>query len=104
MFLDICRSKCVRSKMFRETLDLYVKRIIDFLIYTKNYIIRTNPIHSIVNSAVEGIRDLLTVKKKLKMAQYRLNYHKHQLQKMEQLIAENSQHNFLKGANLDQKR
>ena len=28
--------------MFRETLDLYVKRILDFLIYTKNYFIRKN--------------------------------------------------------------
>ena len=90
--------------MFRETLELYIRRIIDFLIYTKNYIIRKNPIQSVVNSIVEGIKDFLTVKKKLKMAQYRLNYHRHQLQRMEQLIAENSQHNFLKGSQLDQKR
>lgn len=90
--------------MFRETLDVYLKRILDFLIYTKNYIIRKNPIQTMVNSFVEGIKDFLTVKKKLRMAQYRLNYHRHQLNKMEQLIAENSQHNFLKGSNLDQKR
>ncbi|MBD5402626.1 hypothetical protein HDR58_07500 [bacterium] len=90
--------------MFRETLELYVKRILDFLIYTKNYFIRKNPIQAITESVIEGIKDFLTVKKKLKMAQYRLNYHRHQLQKMEQLIAENSQHNFLKGSNLDQKR
>lgn len=90
--------------MFRETIELYIRRIMDFLIYTKNYLIRTNPIQGMMNSIVEGIKDFLTVKKKLKMAQYRLNYHRHQLQKMEQLIAENSQHNFLKGSNLDQKR
>lgn len=57
-----------------------------------------------MNSVVEGVKDFLTVKKKLKMAQYRLNYHRHQLQKMEQLIAENSEHSFLKGSHLDQKR
>lgn len=90
--------------MFRETLELYVRRILDFLIYTKNYFIRKSPIQTLVNSMVEGIKDFLTVKKKLKMAQYRLNYHRHQLNKMEQLIAENSQHNFLKGAHLDQRR
>ena len=90
--------------MFRETLELYLKRITDFLIYTKNYFIRKNPIQSIMNQIVEGIKDFLTVKKKLKMAQYRLNYQRHQLNKMEQLIAENSQHNFLKGSHLDQKR
>lgn len=90
--------------MFRETLELYIKRIVDFLIYTKNYFIRKNPIQGFVNSVVEGVKDFLTVKKKLKMAQYRLNYHRHQLQKMEQLIAENSEHSFLKGSHLDQRR
>jgi len=90
--------------MFRETLELYLKRITEFLMYSKNYIIRTNPIQAFCNSLVEGIKDFLTIKKKLKMAQYRLNYHRHQLNKMEQLIAENSQHSFLKGTNLDQKR
>lgn len=90
--------------MFRETIELYLRRILDFLIYTKNYFIRKNPVQSIVNSIMESVKDFLTVKKKLKMAQYRLNYHTRQLQKMEQLIAENSQHNFLKGSQLDQKR
>ena len=90
--------------MFRETLELYLKRIAEFLMYAKNYIIRTNPIQALFNSMIEGIKDFLTIKKKLKMAQYRLNYHRHQLNKIEQLIAENSQHSFLQGTNLDQKR
>lgn len=90
--------------MFQQTLELYIKRILDFLMYTRNYLIRNNPIQAIANSIVEGIKDFLTVKKKLRMAQYRLNYHRHQLNKMEQLIAENSQHSFLNGANIDQKR
>ena len=50
------------------------------------------------------LSDFLTVKKKLKVAQLRLFYHRQQFQKMEQLIAENSDHNFLKGANIDQRR
>ncbi|MBP3820221.1 hypothetical protein J6G99_01085 [bacterium] len=90
--------------MFQETLELYLRRLLDFLIYSKNYLIRTNPIKAFSAQFVESVKDFLTIKKKLKMAQYRLNYHQHQLQKMEQLIAENSEHNFLKGANLDQKR
>lgn len=90
--------------MFQQTLELYIKRILDFLLYTRNYMIRNNPIQAMANSIVEGIKDFLTVKKKLRMAQYRLNYHRHQLNKMEQLIAENSQHSFLNGANIDQKR
>lgn len=87
-----------------EAIELYFRRLLDFLIYAKNYFIRKNPIKELVNSVVESLKDFLTVKKKLKIAQYRLNYHRHQFQKMEQLIAENSDHNFLKGANIDQRR
>ena len=83
--------------MLRETLEMNIKRLIDFLIYSKNFLIRKNPLKSLSNSIVEGLKDFLTMKKKLKMAQYRLNYHRHQLNKMEQLIAENNEHNFLKG-------
>ena len=90
--------------MFQQTIELYIKRILEFLMYAKNYIIKKNPLQSIINSILDGIRDFLTIKKKLRMAQYRLNYHRKQLQKMEQLIAENSQHSFLKGSHLDQKR
>lgn len=88
----------------RDTLEMNIKRIVDFLIYSKNFIIRKSPLKALVNSFVEGLKDFLTMKKKLKMAQYRLNYHRHQFQKMEQLIAENNQHSFLKGNNLNETR
>ena len=90
--------------MLRETLETNIKRIVDFLIYSRNFLIRKNPLKSLSNSIVEGLKDFLTMKKKLKMAQYRLNYHRHQLHKMEQLIAENNDHSFLKGKNLNETR
>ncbi len=90
--------------MLRQTLEMNIKRIVDFLIYSRNFLIRKNPLKSLSESIVEGLKDFLTMKKKLKMAQYRLNYHRHQLQKMEQLIAENNDHSFLKGKNLNETR
>ena len=90
--------------MLRETLEMNIKRLIDFLIYSKNFLIRKNPVKSLKNSIIDGLKDFLTMKKKLKLAQYRLNYHRHQLHKMEQLIAENNEHNFLKGKNLNETR
>ena len=90
--------------MLRETLETNIKRILDFLIYSRNFLIRKNPLKSLSNSIVEGLKDFLTMKKKLKMAQYRLNYHRHQLHKMEQLIPENNDHSFLKGKNLNETR
>ena len=59
---------------------------------------------SMTNSFVEGLKEFLTMNKKRKMAQYRLNYHRHQFQKMEQLIAENNQHTFLQGNHLNETR
>ena len=90
--------------MLRETLEMNIKRLFDFLIYSKNFLIRKIPLKYLSNSIVEGLKDFLTMKKKLKMAQYRLNYHRHQLSKMEQLIAENNEHNFLKGKKLNETR
>ena len=90
--------------MLRDTLEMNIKRIVDFLIYSKNFIIRKSPLKALANSIVEGLKDFLPMKKTLKMAQYRLNYHRHQFQKMEQLIAENNQHSFLKGNHLNETR
>ena len=90
--------------MIRDTLEMNVKRFLDFAIYSKNFLIRKNPIKALINSFVEGLKDFLTMNKKRKMAQYRLNYHMHQFRKMEQLIVENNQHTFLKGNNLNETR
>ncbi len=90
--------------MLRDTLEMNIKRLFDFLIYSKNFLIRKNPIKAMANSFMEGLKEFLTMNKKRKMAQYRLNYHRHQFQKMEQLIAENNQHAFLRGSNLNETR
>lgn len=90
--------------MFQETLQTNLQRIINFIGFARSYFIRNNPIKALFNDIVEAIKDILTIKKKLKMAQYRLNYHKYQFQKMESLIAENNEHSFLKGKNLNETR
>ncbi len=87
-----------------EALQTNLKRFKNFLAYTRNYFIKKNPIQAMANDIVSGIKEALTVRKKLKMAQYRVNYHRYQLNRMETLIAENNQHNFLKGKNFDQTR
>ena len=58
----------------------------------------------LVEGIVNGLKDMFSVRQKLKMAQYRVNYHKHQLMKMESVIAENNEHTFLKGKNLNETR
>lgn len=87
-----------------EALQTDLRRFKNFLGYAKNFVSKTNFIQAIFGGLIQSLKEALTVKKKLKMAQYRLNYHKHQLNRMESLIAENNQHAFLKGKNLNETR
>ena len=76
----------------------------NFLGFARGFIRRRNPLKTMTSGIVETIKDFLTMKKKLKMSQYRLNYHRHQLHKMETLIAENNEHAFLRGKNINEIR
>ncbi len=87
-----------------ETLQTDLRRFKNFLGYAKAFMTRQNPLKSIFGELVQALKEMLTVKKKLKMARYRLNYHRHQLNRMESLIAENNQHSFLRGKNLNETR
>ena len=87
-----------------EALQTDLRRFKNFLGYAKNFISKTNFLQAIFGGLIQSLKEALTIKKKLKMAQYRLNYHKHQLNRMESLIAENNQHAFLKGKNLNETR
>lgn len=90
--------------MLQQTLETNFHRFTNFLGYARGFIRRKNPLKSLSTEFVEVIKDFLTMNKKLKMSQYRLNYHRHQLHKMESLIAENNQHTFLRGKNINEVR
>lgn len=76
----------------------------NFLGFARGFIRRRNPLKMFTQEFVEGIKDFLTMNKKLRMSRYRLNYHRHQFHKMESLIAENNEHTFLKGKNINEVR
>lgn len=83
--------------MFQQALQTNFQRVLNFFGFARGFFLRRNPFKAMADGLVEMVKDFLTMKKKLKMSQYRLNYHRHQLHKMESLIAENSDHVFLKG-------
>ena len=87
-----------------EKIATSLKRIRNFINFSRSFFIRNNPIKKISEGLVGTLKDMFSVRQKLKMAQYRVNYHKHQLNKMESLIAENNDHTFLKGKNLNETR
>ena len=88
----------------REEIQENIKRLVNFLNFAQSFFIRKNPIKALIESLLTSLKEMLTVRQKLKMAKYRVNYHKHQLYKMESLIAESNEHTFLKGKNLNETR
>ena len=88
----------------REELQNNIKRLVDYINFSRSFFRRKNPIKSLLVSLVTSLKEMLTIRQKLKMAKYRVNYHKHQLYKMENLIAESNEHTFLKGKNLNETR
>ena len=88
----------------REEIQELFKRLVNFLNFTRAFFARKNPFVALAMTIVTSLKEMLTIRQKLKMAKYRVNYHKHQLYKMESLIAESNEHTFLKGKNLNETR
>jgi len=88
----------------REEIQENLKKLVNFMNFTRAFFQRKNPFKALAMSLLSSLKDMLTIRQKLKMAKYRVNYHKHQLYKMESLIAENNEHTFLKGKNLNETR
>ena len=88
----------------REELQANIKRLVNFLNFARSFFQRKNPIKELFVSLLTSLKEMLTIRQKLKLAKYRVNYHKLQLHKMESLIAESNEHTFLKGRNLNETR
>lgn len=72
--------------------------------FARSFLKRQNFVAAIQASVTSVFKDIFTVKKKLKMAQYRVNYQQYKLKQMEQLIAQNNEHVFLKGNKINELR
>lgn len=90
--------------MFQEVLMTNAQKMMNFLQFAKSYFYRKNPLKAFANQFSAMIKDFLTMPKKIKMARYRLNYQKYKLSQMEQLIAQNNEHVFLRGRTLNETR
>ena len=88
----------------REELQTNIKRLVNFMNFARAFFVRKNPFKALAVSLLSSLKGMLTIRQKLKMAKYRVTYHRHQLHKMESLIAESNEHTFLKGKNLNETR
>jgi len=85
-------------------LQLHINRLRNFLNFTKAFLKKNNPIKTTVQNTVMYFQELFTLKQKIKKIQYRINYEKYKLKKTELILAQNSEHVFLKGRSLNQTR
>lgn len=106
MFLLLCSSlELTRScTLLQDALMTNAQKIMNFLQYSRSFLIRKNPLKSLMNELLGGIKNFLAINKKIKMAKYRLNYQKYRLAQFEQIIAQNNEHVFLKGRTLNETR
>ena len=88
----------------REEIQENIKRLMNFMNFAQSFFKRKNPFKALLASLLGSLKEMLTIRQKLKMAKYRVNYHKYQLHKMESLIAESNEHTFLIGKNLNETR
>lgn len=87
-----------------DSIKTSFKRLKNFLSFARGFFHRKNPFKMFFEEIITSLKEMFSIRQKLKMAQYRVNYHRHQLNKMESLIAESNEHTFLKGKNLNETR
>ena len=85
-------------------MDLQIKQFKNFMGFTIAYLKKNNPIKIIVEGTTAYFQDLLTMNKKLTRIQNRINYERYKLKKTELILAQNSEHVFLKGRSINQTR
>ena len=88
----------------QQAIQTNLKRMKNFLGFSKSFLIRKNPIKMMGQQIVKMLKDALTIGKKRKMVKYRLNYQIYKLNQMEKLIAQNDEHVFLRGNKFNEMR
>ena len=86
------------------TIQLYFNRLKNFLDFTRVFLKKRNPIKMFIAEVIGQLKELATIKKKLRNIQNRINYERYKLKKTELILAQNSEHLFLKGRSLNQTR
>ena len=88
----------------QQIIQNYFQRISQMGQMYLNYAIRNNPLLMIRDQILGSLIQFLTLGKKKKMAQYRVNSQMYKVKRMEQLIAKSNEHMFLQGRKVNELR
>ena len=61
----------------REEIQENIKRLMNFMNFAQSFFKRKNPFKALLASLLGSLKEMLTIRQKLKMAKYRVNYHKY---------------------------
>lgn len=85
------------------SLQLHIRRALNYIGYFPKFIKRKNPIGQLAKQIL-AVKELFFVQQKLKRIQNRINYEKYKLKKTELILAQNQDHLFIKGRKINQIR
>ena len=88
----------------QSAIELQIRHFQNFMGFTAAYLRRNNPIKLIFEGTKNYFQELLTMNQKLLKIQNRINYERYKLKKTELILAQNSEHVFLKGRQINQTR
>lgn len=109
MFLYICslvkcKEQFVASNSTSAVIQLHIRQFRNFMGFAVAYLKKNNPVKLLIENTTAYVQELLTIKTKLIKIQNRINYERYKLKKTELILAQNSEHVFLKGRQLNQTR
>ena len=87
-----------------DILELQMRQMRNFMGFAIAYLKKKNPIKMAIEGTTAYFQELLSMNKKLLRIQNRINYERYKLKKTELILAQNSEHVFLKGRQINQTR
>lgn len=85
-------------------LQVQLNRMIDYFGYMGRFLKKKKPIQTCVKNIIEYFKNLLSLSEKKRKIIQRVNYEKYMLKKTELILAQNSEHVFLRGKSVNQIR
>lgn len=109
MFLYICslvksKENFVAKPSASAILELHIRQMRNFMGFTVAFLKKKNPIKLMIEGTTAYFQNLLTINQKLTRINNRINYERYKLKKTELILAQNSEHVFLKGRQINQTR
>ena len=90
--------------MVAAVLNRHIFKLQQFFKFSEAYLKRNNPVAMTLLSISEGIKNFLTMNKKVKLAKYRVNHLRYRVYQMEQIIAQGNPYNGVGGGSIDLQR